>query len=188
MNPTELETPEGQVRWRVLRTMFQALASQANWIGTLSNWALGTTGIYIGLLVTNYDAIIKHLPDGFQLPVFWFGLMSAGVGIWIQVIWGIVQFSLTVENQFTDVLVHALTIPPAGQSFDPGYPARIIDPVLDEFVNSRPWLFRRLAQWGREKGKTDLVMVLKRAANSAQIMFAFLLLQYILLGAAIFGR
>jgi hypothetical protein len=165
--------------------MFQALASQANWVGTLSNWALGTTGIYVGLLVTNYDAIVKHLPEGFQLPVFWFGLISACVGIWIQVMWGIVQFSLSLENQVTEVMIRAITIPP-DRPFDPGYPAGILEPVLDEFVNSRPWLFRRLAQWGREKGKTDLVMVSKRAANSAQIMFGLLLLQYVLLGFAVF--
>ncbi|MGA8482628.1 MAG: hypothetical protein WB696_32045, partial [Chthoniobacterales bacterium] len=87
MNPAEFETVEGQARWRILRAMFQAAASQAHWIGTLSNWALGTTGIYIGLVVTNFDTVSRHLVAESQMQIFWFALFSAVVGIAVQVLW-----------------------------------------------------------------------------------------------------
>jgi hypothetical protein len=140
--------------------MFLASASQAHWTGTLSNWALGTTGIYIGLVITNFDTISRHLPAGFQIPVFWFALASAVVGIGIQVLWGFSQAALNVEDRTWAVLLPEIT--KAGN--DPGYVSRIINPVLDEFINSRPPLFRRLARWGKKKGAQDLVMVSKSAA------------------------
>jgi hypothetical protein len=98
MNPAEFETPEGQARWRILRAMLQALASQANWVGTLSNWALGTTGVYVGLLVANFDAIAKHVPYPSRFPVFWFALISALFGIVIQVLRGAVQFWINIVS------------------------------------------------------------------------------------------
>jgi hypothetical protein len=162
--------------------MFQALASHSHRIGTLSNWALGTTGIYIGLVVTNFDAISRHLPDGFQAPIFWFALASAVVGIGIQILWGLAQFTLNVEDRLLAVLLPEITKP----GNDPGYVSRIINPVLDEFINSWPPLFRQLARWGKKKGEQDLVMVSKSAATIAQIMFALLFIQYILLAVAIF--
>jgi len=162
--------------------MFQALASQANWIGTLSNWALGTTGVYVGLVVTNFEAISRHLLAGFQTPIFWFALASAVVGIGIQVLWGLAQFTLNVEDRLLAVLLPEITKP----GNDPGYASRIMNPVLAEFINSRPPLFRQLARWGKKKGEQDLVMVSKSAATIAQIMFAFLFIQYILLAVAIF--
>ena len=69
---------------------------------------------------------------------------------------------------------------------DPEYPMRITTPVLDEFINSRPRPFRPFMRWGRDKGKADIVMVPKLAASAAQFMFAFLVIQYILLGVAVF--
>jgi hypothetical protein len=182
-DPAEFDTPEGQVRWRILRAMFQALASQAHWIGTLSNWALGTTGIYIGLIVTNFDTVSRHLAAESQVPqIFWFALFSAVVGIAVQVLWGTVQFQLKVEERFFEVLPPELTKPGA----DPALVHRIIDPVTSEFINSRPFLFRQLARCGKKKGEKDLVLVPKSAATIAQLMFAFLFIQYILLAAAIF--
>jgi hypothetical protein len=184
MDPAEFDTPEGQVRWRILRAMFQAAASQAHWIGTLSNWALGTTGIYIGLVVTNFDTVSRHLAAESQMPqIFWFALASAVVGIGIQVLWGFAQAALNVEDRMWAVLLPEIANA-AGK--DPDYISRIINPVLDEFINSRPPLFRRLARWGKKKGAQDLVMVSKSAATIAQLMFAFLFIQYILLAAAIF--
>ena len=182
MNPAEFDTPEGQSRWRILRTMFLGLASQAHWIGTLSNWALGTAGVYIGLVVANFDALSRHLPDGFQAPIFWFALASAVVGIGIQVLWGFSQSALNVEDRMLAVLLPEITKP----GNDPDYASRIINPVLDEFINSRPPFFRQLARWGKKKGEQDLVMVSKSAATIAQLMFAFLVIQYILLAVAIF--
>ena len=182
MKPTEFETVEGQTRWRILRAMFQALASQAHWIGVLSNWALGTTGVYIGLVVTNFDKMSGYLPAGFQTPVFRFALASAVVGIGIQFLWGLVQFSLNVENQLLAVMLPEVTKPGA----DADLVHRILDPVLEEFINSRPPLFRQLARCSKKKGEKDLVVVTKSAATIAQVMFALLFIQYILLAVAIF--
>jgi hypothetical protein len=97
--------PEGQSRWRILRAMFQAAAAQAHWTGTLSNWALGTTGIYIGLVVANFETISRHLPAGFQIPVFWFALISAVLGIFVQILWGFVQVQLSVEERLLAVVL-----------------------------------------------------------------------------------
>jgi len=92
MNPDEPNTPEGQVRWRILRAMFQALASQAEGAEILSYWALGTTGIYVGILVANSHAIAKHVPYPARFPIFWFALVSTIFGILTQVLWGRFNF------------------------------------------------------------------------------------------------
>jgi hypothetical protein len=180
--PAEFETVEGQVRWRILRAMFQAAASQAHWIGTLSNWTLGTTGIYIGLVVTNFDTVSRHHTAESQMQIFWFALFSAVVGIAVQVLWGTVQFQLNVEERVFAVLPSELAKPGA----DSVLVHRIIDPVISEFINSRPFLFRQLARFGKEKGAKDLVLVPKSAATIAQVMSLLRFLQYISLGAAIF--
>jgi hypothetical protein len=182
MNPAEFETVEGQARWRLLRAMFQAAASQAHWTGTLSNWALGTTGIYIGLVVTNFETMSRHLPLGFQTPIFWFALASAVMGILAQVFWGSVQFQLIAEERYFAALPPELTRPGA----DPALVHRIITPVVEEFINSRPLLFRKLAQFSKKKGEKDLVLVPKSAATIAQYMSVLLLFQYLFLGIAIF--
>jgi hypothetical protein len=159
--------------------MFQALASQSNWISTLSNWALGTTGVYVGLLIANFDALARRLPAGSLVPGFWFALISAVFGIVIQALWGMIQFLVSVENQMWTVV-----LPEVGK---PGIDLeRVLNLAVDEFVNSRPWPFRKLAKWGSEKGRKDIVLVTKNAATFAQITFAFLIIQYVLLGIAIF--
>jgi hypothetical protein len=50
---------------------------------------------------------------------------------------------------------------------------RVVNLAVDEFINSRPWPFRKLAKWGSEKGRKDIVLVTKNAATFAQITFAF---------------
>jgi hypothetical protein len=62
---------------------------------------------------------------------------------------------------------------------------RILDPVVAEFINSSPFPFRQLAQFGKEKGAKDLVLVPKSAAI-AQVMSLLLFLQNISLGTATF--
>lgn len=64
MDPKEVNTPEGEMRFLMLREMFRAVALQSGWIHTVSNWALGTTGAYMGLLVANLDKIQPHLAKG----------------------------------------------------------------------------------------------------------------------------
>jgi hypothetical protein len=182
MDPTEFETVEGQARWRILRAMFHAAASQAHWIGTLSNWAPGTTGVFLGLVITNFESMSRYLPTGFQTPIFWFSLFSAVVGILIQTLWGTVQFQLGVDERYLSALPTEITQPGA----DPALVHRIITPVVEEFIKSRPLPFRKLAQCGKKKGEKDLVLVPKSAATLAQYMSVLLLLQYVLLGTAIF--
>jgi hypothetical protein len=63
---------------------------------------------------------------------------------------------------------------------------RITRLALKEFIESRPWAFRELAEQGVKKGENDIVFVPKTAASCAQMTFAFLITQYILLGVAIF--
>lgn len=70
MDPKEAGTAEGEMRFLMLREMFLAVALQSGWIHTVSNWALGTTGAYMGLLVANLDKIQPHLAKGWQWPVF----------------------------------------------------------------------------------------------------------------------
>ena len=55
---------------------------------------------------------------------------------------------------------------------------RVVNLAVDEFINSRPWPFRKLAKWGCEKGRKDIVLVTKNAVTFAQITFAFLIIQY----------
>ena len=81
MDPKEVNTPEGEMRFLMLREMFRAVALQSGWIHTVSNWALGTTGAYMGLLVANLDKIQPHLAKGWQRPVFGCALASAVTGI-----------------------------------------------------------------------------------------------------------
>jgi len=66
-------------------------------------------GIYIGLVITNFDTISRHLPAGFQIPVFWF---AAGVGSRRNrhsVLWGFSQPALNVEDRMWAVLLPEIT-------------------------------------------------------------------------------
>lgn len=170
--------------------MFRALASHNAWIHTVSNWALGTTGVYVGLLISNLDKIQSHLSDGWQRPVFFCTVISAAVGIGIQIASGMVQFALSIENHLFPFIMDAILnptkfeIPP--EQRDAQFSQRIRDPVVDEFIKSRPWAWGEFAKYTKEQGERDLVYVPKTAASCAQMMFVFLVLQYILLGVAIF--
>jgi hypothetical protein len=66
---------------------------------------------------------------------------------------------------------------------------RILDPVVAEFINSSPFPFRQLAQFGKEKGAKDLVLVPKSAAI-AQVMslLLFCSCKTSLLELLLFGR
>ena len=57
---------------------------------------------------------------------------------------------------------------------------------MKEFVETRPWAFRELAECGAKKSEEGIVYVPKTAASCAQMTFAFLIAQYVLLGVAIF--
>jgi hypothetical protein len=190
MDPKEFDTPEGRLRYQILREMFLAVAAQSSWTSTMSNLALGTTGAYIGLLVANLDKIQPHLHKGWQGPVFWCAVLSAVLGILIQVLSGFVQSSIGSENKLLPLLFNAIFKP---QEFgidpsqvDADFLHRLANPVLDEFINSGPWPYRYLKKWGRQLGEKDLVAVSKIAASCTQIMSLFLMLQYVFLGAAIF--
>lgn len=111
MSPTEFDSAEGRLRFQILREMFRALASHSGWIHTVSNWALGTTGVYVGLLVSNLDKLHDHLKDGWQPAVFWFAIISAAIGVGIQITSGLIQFSLTVENHLFPFVMGAILEP-----------------------------------------------------------------------------
>jgi hypothetical protein len=66
------------------------------------------------------------------------------------------------------------------------FPQRIMEPVVDELIKSRPWAWGEFAKYTKEQGEKDLVYVTKNSASLTQMMFVFLVLQYILLGIAIF--
>jgi hypothetical protein len=57
---------------------------------------------------------------------------------------------------------------------------------MEEFVESRPWAFRELAECGLKHAEKDIIITSKTAASCAQMTFAFLIAQYVLLGVAIF--
>lgn len=190
MDPKVLDTPEGRLQYQILREMFLAVAAQSGWTSTMSNLALGTTGAYIGLLVANLDKIQPHLHKGWQGPVFWCAVLSAVLGILIQILSGFVQYSVGSENKLLPLLFNAIFKP---QEFgidpsrvDADFPHRLVNPVLEEFIDSGPWPYRYLKKWGKQRGEKDLVGVSKTAASCTQIMSLFLILQYVFLGAAIF--
>jgi hypothetical protein len=188
MDPTEFESAEGRLRFQIFREILRAVASHSGWIHTVSNWALGTTGVYVGLLVANLDKLHEHLADGWQRPVFWLLVISAVIGVGIQVASGLIQFSLAVENHLFPMILGAILDPGKYgiQQTDPQFPQRIITPVIDEFIESRPWAWGELAKYTKEKGEGDLVFLLKTLASWTQMMFVALVAQYILLGVAIF--
>jgi len=99
MDPKETRYARGRLRYQILREMFLAVAAQSGWTSTISNLAMGTTGAYIGLLVANLDKIQPHLHKGWQGPVFWCAVLSAFLGILIQILSGFVQFSIGAEKQ-----------------------------------------------------------------------------------------
>ena len=151
MDPKEFDTPVGRLRFQILRELFRGLASHSGWIHTVSNWALGTTGVYVGLLVSNLDKLQPHLSDGWQRPVFWFATISAAIGIGIQIVSGLVQFALSVENHLFPFLMDAILNPtkfgfPADQ-INAQFPQRIIEPVVDELIKSRPWAWGEFAKY-----------------------------------------
>jgi hypothetical protein len=190
VDPREFDTPEGRLRFQILRELFRTLASHSGWIHTVSNWALGTTGVYVGLLVSNLDKVQLHLSDGWQRPVFWCATISAAIGIGIQIASGLIQFALPIENHLFSFVMDAIFNPkkfgiPAEQ-INTQFPQRIMNPVIDEFIKSRPWAWGEFAKYTKEQGARDLVYVSKMAASCTQMMFVFLVLQYILLGVAIF--
>jgi hypothetical protein len=189
MDPKVLETPEGRLRYQILREMFLAVAAQSGWASTTSNIALGITAAYIGLLVSNLDKIQPHLHEGWQKPVFCCAVLSAFLGVLIQILSGFVKFSIASENKLLPLLSDALLKP---QEFgidphqvDADFPQRVVNPVLDEFNESGPWPYRHLKKWGKQRGEKDLVTVAKTAAFCTQIMSLLLILQYVFLCAAI---
>jgi hypothetical protein len=191
MDPKEVESPEGRLRFNILRAMFRAVAAESGWIEPISNWTLGAAGGYVALLIANLDKIQSHLSAGWPWPVFWCLLISVLCGIGIKILSGFIQFSLNVERQLLEFILPALTNPQQfGISADPNDAAfikRIVDPVQKEFIESRPWIFRKLAEYGQRRGKQDLVYIPKTAASFAQWMLLCWLLQFGFLGAAIFS-
>jgi hypothetical protein len=190
MDPREFDTPEGRLRYQILREMFLAVAAQSGWTGTMSNLALGTTGAYIGLLVSNLEKIQPHLHKGWHGPVFWCAVLSAVLGIIIQILSGFVQFSIAAENKLLPLLFNAI-FKPQEFGIDPrqvnaDFPHRLVNPVISEFIDSGPWPYRHLKKWGKQRGDRDLVGISKTAASCAQTMSLLLILQYVFLGAAIF--
>jgi hypothetical protein len=107
VDPKEFNTPEGRLRFQILRELFRAIGSHIGWIHTVSNWALGTTGVHIGLLISNLDKIQLHLSDGWQRPIFLCTAISAAVGIGIQIAAGLVQFGLSIENHLFPFLMNS---------------------------------------------------------------------------------
>src|SRR5437016_5795081 len=154
MNPNELETAEGRLRFSLLQTMCRAVVSKSAWIGTLSNWALGTTAVYVSLMIANLDKIEPHLHGEWICPVIWLAVVSAAVGIGIQLFSSWAQIAMEIENQ---VATHALDAlfhperygidrkPDHATTFGP----QIMIPVREEFIESRPWAFRELATYGK---------------------------------------
>jgi hypothetical protein len=146
----------------------------------------------MGLLVANLDKIQPHLAKGWYWPVFGFALASAVWGIVIQILWGFIQFSMGVENQIFTYLLPRLSNP--GQFGVPLPPGETIEQirqrnmsiVVKEFVESRPWVFRELAEGGAIQAQRDIIITPKTASRCAQMSFAFLIFQHVLLGAAIF--
>jgi hypothetical protein len=190
MDPKALDTPVGRLQYQILREMFLAVAGQSVWASTISNFALATTGAYVGLLVANLDKIQPHLHKGWHGPVFVCATLSAISGILIQILSGFVQSSTGAENKLLPLLFNALLKPQEfgidPRQVDADFPHRLVNPVIDEFINSGPWPYRHLKKWGRQRGEQDLVSVSKTAASCSQIMSLLLILQYILLGTAIF--
>ena len=62
--------------------MFRAVTIQGASVHTASNWALGSTAGYLGLLVATLDKILPHLAEGWHRPMFGFALASMVVGGW----------------------------------------------------------------------------------------------------------
>lgn len=112
------------------------------------------------------------------------------IGIGIQIAAGVIQFALPIENHLFSFIMSALQEPqkfgiPAAQ-INAQIPQRILNPVIAEFIESRPWAWVELAKFTKEQGERDLVYVSKTAASWTQMMFVFLVAQYVLLGVAIF--
>jgi hypothetical protein len=59
-------------------------------------------------------------------------------------------------------------------------------PVRDEFIKCRPGPFRELAISTKERAENDPAFLVKNAASCTQMMLPFLIIQYLLLGGAIF--
>lgn len=192
MDPKTADTPEGFVRYAILREIFRAIVIQGSWVHTASNWALGSTGAYLGLLVANLDKIQPHLEKDWQWPVFGFALASTVVGIGIQIAYGIIRFAIAVEEQIFSFVVQCLTNPEKlGVKLVPGdtanqFAKRTMSAVLKEFIECRPWAFGELAEASIKKGEEDILYMLKPAAACAQMTFVFMIVQYVLLGFAIF--
>ena len=174
----------------ILREMFSALTSHSTWIHTVSNWALGTTGVYVGLIVANIDKLEPHLSKGWQGPVFWCAVISAITGIGIQIASGVIQFALPIENRMFS-LTQSILQDPAKFGISPQmtsdeFKQIIINPVVDEFIKSRPEAWGELAKWAKKQSEIDAVFLSKNTASWTQEMFAALVFQYISLGVAIF--
>jgi hypothetical protein len=191
MEPNEHDTPEGWLRFSLLHTMCSAVASKSAWIGTLSNWALGTTAVYVPLMIANLDKIQAILHKPWIGPVFWLAVVSAVVGVGIQLCGVWVQIALQIENQVASLALDALRHPDHYDIKPPDdwcakFGPAFIVPVQNEFIESRPGPFRELAICAQEKAKNDPAFLIKNAASCTQMMLPFLLLQYVLLGAAVF--
>jgi hypothetical protein len=186
VRPDETESEIGEQRFFLLREMYRAITLQSAWISVMSNWTLGATGAYLALIVANFDKVHPHLRHGGQWFAFAGGVCSALTGIVIQLLYGLVQFDTNLEDR---ILTHILTLirnsRPPGNLTD--FINQLTGPVIQEFIDSRPWPFKILSIKGREKGLKDVVWVPKVAATISQIILLLLLIQLLLLGVAIFG-
>jgi hypothetical protein len=157
----------------------------------LSNWALGTTAAYVSLMLANLREVQNHLHGTWIGPVFWLAVLSTVVGIGIQFSTGLIQIALEVENQIASLALDVLQKPERYQIVpEPDYATKfrsdIINPVTNEFIESRPWAFAELGKYAQEEAERDPAFIAKTAASHTQMALVFLIVQYLLLGTAIF--
>ena len=70
---------------------------------------------------------------------------------------------------------------------DVSFPQRIMNPVIHEFIQSRPGGFAELAVAASKKGAQDVGFLSKTVSSWVQWMFVFMVIQYLTLAAAFFS-
>ena len=169
--------------------MLRTVTKQGLKLETISNWALAIVGIGGGYIIANIDKVQQHVSLCSRRWLFVLALLSGFWGFIIKAWAGYIRFNLNIDGT---LLRYFWNTKQKQQELNRTAPEKaigdfdkmIMAPVVQEFLASRPLLFRLIAKRISKRTQSDELYFQKRGAFWAQWIMIWLLLQLLFLGAA----
>jgi hypothetical protein len=201
MKPADLATPHGVFNLQILRSMLEAVGNQCRWLDNLSNWTLGAAGVYIAILLGQFDKLHSHLPGSWKQKVVVGITLSISFGVLLKIATGFAGFVLSLTENLQRSLVPLLTpieeavrksMPlntPEPEQFSRSYNhlMTLMSAPVEEFINTVPFFARGLARFFRRLADKDILVMLKIAARIYYYGEVALLMQVTTLAFAFLG-